>query len=248
MVATLIANITVKLHLWHILSTYATYLYITCTHPHIHTPTPTHAHADANALPLNKSNCDCDCECECINRHFLSVISFARTQPHTRRDVGRIGVVWRLRAKSSVSRARLGGSATRRSAARRADATADDVRCVVCRSSALASSSSSSLSSPSASASTSTSFIFRRQSLRCCKFKGNLGDARLTAAEGCVAKNKLHTRARNENACKLRWQPPQRPRKQTYPAPHPLSLCPCPCHCLCLCSCSCCHCLRTHVR
>lgn len=42
--------------------------------------------------------------------------------------MGRIGVVWRLRAKSAVSRARLGGSSTRRSAARRADATVDDVR------------------------------------------------------------------------------------------------------------------------
>lgn len=85
-------------------------------------------------------------------------------------------------------------------------------------------------SSPaSASTSTSTSFIFRRQSLRCCKFKGILDDARLTAAEGCVAKNKLHTRARNENACKLRWQPPQRPRKQTPPCPPPpLSLYTCP--------------------
>lgn len=77
----------------------------------------------------------------------------------------------------------------------------------------------SSPASASTSTSTSTSFIFRRQSLRCCKFKGILDDARLTAAEGCVAKNKLHTRARNENACKLRWQPPQRPRKQTPPCP-----------------------------
>lgn len=77
---------------------------------------------------LDKS--DCDCDCECINRHTLSVISFAHTPTHTEG----CGTHWRRVAASckrqcqSCPTRRLGNTSQRSASSRTRLLTTSDVR------------------------------------------------------------------------------------------------------------------------